>query len=52
MQSVPEELHLMEETYARAVSEELKSMRRTQFGEVGRGASPMGETPQWNGGRV
>lgn len=34
MQSVPKELHPMAGTYARAVSEELNSMRRTQYGKL------------------
>ncbi|GAB0187278.1 hypothetical protein GRJ2_001193100 [Grus japonensis] len=50
-QSVPEGLHLMEETHAGAVHEELQPVGRTHI-EVHGGLSPMGGTPCWSRGGV
>jgi len=45
-QSVPEALHPMEGTCARAVGEELQPMGRTHIVEVCGGLSPVGGTPR------
>lgn len=44
-QSVPEGLHPVEGTHARAVHEELQPVRRTHVGEVWERLSPAGGTP-------
>ncbi|PKU37806.1 hypothetical protein llap_11890 [Limosa lapponica baueri] len=51
-QSVPEGLHPMERTHARAVLEELQLMGRTHIGEFQEGLSPFQETLDWSRGRM